>query len=559
MAENITGEISFFGDRDFHYMNETSKNTKDFSKNSSNPEGTYEKLNLEINKVTENKNELSYLSNSNSKINDQPQCNEQFLNIKYWKNKDNSKNQTQSPKQFSIKFEKIKKLELKKKNFSNIPKPNPSSIFEYTSDIDEFDSDELNEDTDNHEIINKISSINIQSPNFNNNKNNNNNNHNKSIESESQDIRFKSITEPDEHVFQRPTLIENFNCNLTTPRKINESFYTNPYINYPLGSFFSMNNYHHVNKGSFASTNYSSNRVYLNTNNNNNNNNYGSNEDIIEFDDSLNENVDSNSIGNGNYKSYLSEYKAKIPNNDSCDSNQSNNNIRYPRMNLNLIYCNPNNNNLIENINNNSNTSQPFFSFQPNNLFFTPNNIQMNKNNNFHRNENQNSKSEKQLINLEDVANGKDIRTTVMIRNIPIKYSDKMLIKELEEFNGKFDCIYMPYDFEKSGNKGYAFINFTHPLHILLFHDKFQNKKWTYCESKKICELNSANFQGIIEIQKHAKNYKGLKKPIFFKGIDILQNIEVPIKYLQNIKSNYPKLDYVEMKNLGIFLIKSFE
>ena len=33
MAENITGEISFFGDRDFHYMNETSKNTKDFSKN----------------------------------------------------------------------------------------------------------------------------------------------------------------------------------------------------------------------------------------------------------------------------------------------------------------------------------------------------------------------------------------------------------------------------------------------------------------------------------------------------------------------------------------------
>ena len=95
-----------------------------------------------------------------------------------------------------------------------------------------------------------------------------------------------------------------------------------------------MNNYHHVNKGSFASTNYSSNRVYLNTNNNNN---YGSNEDIIEFDDSLNENVDSNSIGNGNYKSYLSEYRAKIPNNDSCDSNQSNNNMRYPRMNLNLM------------------------------------------------------------------------------------------------------------------------------------------------------------------------------------------------------------------------------
>ncbi len=550
MAENIstTGEISFFGERDFHY--DTTKNNKDISKNSSNPERTYEKLNLEIKNVTDNKKDLSYLSNSNSKINDQPECSDQFLNIKYWKNKENSRNQTQSPKQFSIKFEKIKKLELKK-NKNKIPKPNnSSSIFEYTSDIDEFYSDELNENNEDHEIINKISSINIQSPNFQNSINNTSNN--KSLENENQNIRFKSITEPDEYTFQRPSFIENFNNN-STPRKVNESFYTNPYINYPLGSFFSMNNYGHINKGSFASTNYSSNKVY--------HNNYGSSEDIIEFDDSLNENVDCNSIGNGNYKSYLSNYRAKIPNNESNDSNQTNNNIRYPIMNLNLVYCNPNNNNLIENINNNNNSNQPFFTFQ-NNMFFTPNNnVQITKNNNFYnRNENQiNNKGEKQFINLENVSNGKDTRTTVMIRNIPIKYSDKMLLKELEEFNGKFDCVYMPYDFENSGNKGYAFINFIHPLHILLFHDKFQNKKWIYCESKKICELNSANFQGINEIQKHAKNYKGLKKPIFFNGLDKFHNIEVPIKYLDTIKGNYPKMNYVENKNLGIFVIKSFE
>ena len=550
MAENIssTGEISFFGERDFHY--DTIKNNKDISKNSSNPERTYEKLNLEIKNVTDNKKDLSYLSNSNSKINDQPECSEQFLNIKYWKNKENSRNQTQSPKQFSIKFEKIKKLELKK-NKNKIPKPNnSSSIFEYTSDIDEFYSDELNENNEDHEIINKISSINIQSPNFQNSINNTSNN--KSLDNENKNIRFKSITEPDEYTFQRPSFIENFNNN-STPRKVNESFYTNPYINYPLGSFFSMNNYGHVNKGSFASTNYSSNKVY--------HNNYGSSEDIIEFDDSLNENVDCNSIGNGNYKSYLSNYRAKIPNNESNDSIQTNNNIRYPIMNLNLVYCNPNNNNLIENINNNNNSNQPFFTFQ-NNVFFTPNNnVPITKNNNFYnRNENQiNNKGEKQFINLENVSNGKDTRTTVMIRNIPIKYSDKMLLKELEEFNGKFDCVYMPYDYENSGNKGYAFINFIHPLHILLFHDKFQNKKWIYCESKKICELNSANFQGINEIQKHAKNYKGLKKPIFFNGLDKFHNIEVPIKYLDTIKDNYPKMNYVENKNLGIFVIKSFE
>jgi hypothetical protein len=124
---------------------------------------------------------------------------------------------------------------------------------------------------------------------------------------------------------------------------------------------------------------------------------------------------------------------------------------------------------------------------------------------------------------------GRDKRTTVMIRNIPIKYSDEMLLKELDEFKGKFDCIYLPYDYEKDGNRGYAFINFIHPFHILLFHHKFEGKTWNLFESKKICELNSAKFQGINEIKKHANRYKGFKKPSFFFTPDIISNLEIPL------------------------------
>ena len=144
-----------------------------------------------------------------------------------------------------------------------------------------------------------------------------------------------------------------------------------------------------------------------------------------------------------------------------------------------------------------------------------------------------------------------------MIRNIPIKYTDKMLQKELEAFDGKYDCLYMPYDYEKGGNKGYAFINFIHPLHILLFNEMFQKKTWTHFESKTICELNSANFQGIAEIQKHAKNYKGLKKPIFVVGLDASKKLEVPLKYLAKMKVTYPKMKYIEKKQSNIFLIQS--
>ena len=144
-----------------------------------------------------------------------------------------------------------------------------------------------------------------------------------------------------------------------------------------------------------------------------------------------------------------------------------------------------------------------------------------------------------------------------MIRNIPIKYTDKMLQKELEAFDGKYDCLYMPYDYEKGGNKGYAFINFIHPLHILMFFEKFQNKTWTHFESKKICELNFANFQGIAEIQKHAKNYKGLKKPIFVTGLDSMKKLEIPKKYINKVKNANPKMKYKENKD--IILIKSLK
>ena len=168
---------------------------------------------------------------------------------------------------------------------------------------------------------------------------------------------------------------------------------------------------------------------------------------------------------------------------------------------------------------------------------------------------------EKQIINLEDVALGKEKRTTVMIRNIPIKYTIKVLEKELDYFNGKFDCLYMPFDYENGGNKGYAFLNLVNPYHVLLFYEVFHGKCWSFFESKKICELNFANFQGINEIKKHAKNYKGSKQPKFYNNINYAnsnQNIEVPKKYLHILLKNNPDLKYYENKVLKTIIINSF-
>ena len=64
-----------------------------------------------------------------------------------------------------------------------------------------------------------------------------------------------------------------------------------------------------------------------------------------------------------------------------------------------------------------------------------------------------NLKGKKQILNLDDIVTGKYTRTTLIIRNIPIKYTDEILNEALVEFHG-YDCLYMPYDNEKNGNKG---------------------------------------------------------------------------------------------------------
>ena len=155
---------------------------------------------------------------------------------------------------------------------------------------------------------------------------------------------------------------------------------------------------------------------------------------------------------------------------------------------------------------------------------------------------------------------GKDKSTTVMIRNIPNKYTDTILKDALIEFEGKYNCLYLPFDYEKKINKGYAFINFVNPLHILYFYEKFNGKRWDQFASIKICELTCAHFQGINEIQKHAKNYLDQKNPNFHTNKnEANENMIIPSKYLPKLIKRFPKMKYTENEAKKIINVKSFE
>ena len=300
---------------------------------------------------------------------------------------------------------------------------------------------------------------------------------------------------------------------------------------------------------------------YINKLNNNNNNN------------NIKTHKNDNNINDLSLLINKTQTIQMIPNNININLN----NIHFPKgqpqLNPPIEKININNSNLSIEINKNADNPQKIIQEEitNSNINNTSSNLDHNKtikeinDNNYIINKpintnKGNNKGGKQFLNLDDLVSGKNTCTTVMIRNIPIKYTDKILNEELEEFKGKYDCLYVPYDYEKNGNKGYAFINFVHPLHILYFYEKFNGKKWKYFESLKICELNFAHFQGINEIQKHAKNYKGLKKPNFYLSTNgITENMVIPSKYILKLLQRFPKMKFTENKVQKTIVVQSFE
>ena len=154
--------------------------------------------------------------------------------------------------------------------------------------------------------------------------------------------------------------------------------------------------------------------------------------------------------------------------------------------------------------------------------------------NNKFNNNNFGSKSKNIPINLDNIALGKETRTTVMIKNIPIKYDTKVLLKELEPFDGKFNCLYMPYDYTKNGNKGYAFLNFVNPYHILLFYEWFHGKSWLFFESKKFVIYIMLIIKVLKKLKIMLKIIKGVKSHFFLLTL-MKKILIILLKYQLNI------------------------
>ncbi|KAJ7960672.1 Protein MEI2-like [Quillaja saponaria] len=120
---------------------------------------------------------------------------------------------------------------------------------------------------------------------------------------------------------------------------------------------------------------------------------------------------------------------------------------------------------------------------------------------------NQTDSKKQYQLDLEKIISGEDTRTTLMIKNIPNKYTSKMLLAAIDESHqGTYDFLYLPIDFKNKCNVGYAFINMVSPSHIVPFYKAFNGKKWEKFNSEKVASLAYARIQGKAALVTHFQN-----------------------------------------------------
>ena len=569
-------------------LKELENNTKHTTVlSSSSLDSSFDNINSEIKSIIENEHDLSFSSDSNSELAETRANMEHLFNYKYWRCSNN------------------KVPEIKERNKKAQP-PTPikcgmNQTYVGTSEGSNKQSTQSNEDEENR------TAHNVSLFESNNNSSSQSEEKDKNIQilkKEKENSSIKINNNIQNLKFNNKMLEQEYNYPYETMNYKNNNFQFFPglYLSPQMYPFMPNYNYPSLNKKNFIT----------NKNNNINNkldwNNSQEKNDQIKLNTNLklqNQYINPymnniNNINNFNKKINQNQIDLKdLPLVINNVQNNQNTNMNYPcqKLNFNMICCpqiqpinsqvqnhsldkTNNSSNILPEINhkdttknatqekktknnNSNNNNQTHNNVCPiigkgNNNEIKINNKSFINNKSINNNAKGNIKGEKQFLNLDDIVTGKDTRTTVMIRNIPIKYTDQILTNALSEFNGKYDCLYMPYDYEKNGNKGYAFINFVNPLHILYFYEKFNGKKWVHFESAKICELNCAHFQGINEIQKHAKNYKGQKKPNYY-SINENENMIIPLKYLPKLLKRFPKMKYCENKGQNIITVKSFE
>jgi hypothetical protein len=121
------------------------------------------------------------------------------------------------------------------------------------------------------------------------------------------------------------------------------------------------------------------------------------------------------------------------------------------------------------------------------------------------------------LKELDSSGAGKETRTTVMIRELPECITRTSLLRLLgaEGFFGRFDFLYLPVDFKRQQNLGYALVNLVSPSEALRFCKHFDGFSQWDVPTDKICNVGWCSPQQGLEA--HVERYRN--SPVMHESV----------------------------------------
>ena len=115
-----------------------------------------------------------------------------------------------------------------------------------------------------------------------------------------------------------------------------------------------------------------------------------------------------------------------------------------------------------------------------------------------------NEKNSQLIVDIKKIIFLEDKRTSIMIKNIPNKFTGELLLNIINQnFQNAYNIFILPTDNNKYKNYGYAFINFVSSYFIPYFYSLFDGKMWSKTNSKKICEITYSKIQGRKNLMTH--------------------------------------------------------
>jgi len=141
-----------------------------------------------------------------------------------------------------------------------------------------------------------------------------------------------------------------------------------------------------------------------------------------------------------------------------------------------------------------------------------------------------------------------DMRTTLMLRNLPNDYTRELFLNMLDDecLAGEYDFVYFPVDFQTGSGLGYAFVNFTSHEEAVRAWQLLDGYNDWLVGSTKVCEVRWSNpVQGLnANVQRyrnsplmHEKVPDSYKPVVFSNGVRVEYPApKKPIKYFPGKK-----------------------